>query len=107
MLPLKPQLLVSTATALAAWYGQGEPQDTDDADRATADARRPGASLRFVHFAGFWSHFGRETRGSSWPLPRFERLEELQEFAEEHHGLEAIPAAGDVFLLASFEASRP
>lgn len=105
MLSLEPQLLVSTATALAAWCGHREPQE-NEADRATTDASRTVASLRFLHFAGFWSHFAPATRCSSWPLPRCERLEDLADVAQQHGGLESTPAPGDVFLLASFGGDR-
>jgi hypothetical protein len=101
MLPLKPQFLVSAATALAAWNGQREPQDAED-DRATTDASRTVASVRFVHFAGFWSHFTPETNCSSWPFTGAEGIEGLADLAEQHGGLESTPAPGDVFLLASF-----
>jgi hypothetical protein len=105
MLPLTPRLLVSTATALATWERLRRPEDAEN-DRAKADADRALASLRFVHFAGFWSHFSHEIGCSSWPLPRSERIEELAEFAEQRRGLAPKPLAGDVFLLASFKADR-
>lgn len=105
MLPLKPELLASTATALAAWYGQQEPQHTDE-DRATPKARQATASLRFVHFAGFWSHFAPHSSCSSWPLPAAEGLEELAQIAEQQGAMEPAPVVGDVFLLASYDARR-
>jgi hypothetical protein len=105
MLPLTPQLLVSSAITLAAReYHRKTPEPIDD--RVVADAARGDASLRFVHLAGFWSHFAPERRCSSWPLPCSKRLEELTEFAEEHGGLSPRPTAGDVFLLGSSSADR-
>ena len=105
MLPLKPELLVSTATALASWEYQRNAPNTEQ-DRALADAKRGEASLRFVHFVGFWSHFDHHTGFSSWPVTRSQRLTGLADFVEQHHRLESSPAAGDVFLLASFRGHR-
>jgi hypothetical protein len=105
MLPLTPRLLVSTATALATWDFPRRPQD-GEGDRAKTDAAGTLASLRLVHFAGFWSHFSHDIGCSSWPLPRSERIEALTEFAERQRGLVARPLAGDVFFLASFKGDR-
>src|SRR5436305_7726375 len=99
MLPLTPQLHVSTATALGAWDDR-RVHDTDD-DRAIADCSRGDNSLGFVHFAGFWSHIARDIKCSSWPLLQCERLEEVAALAEEHEELAPTPLAGDLFLLAS------
>ena len=105
MLSLEPKLSVSTATALAAWYGHRESQDVGD-DRSTPNTKHTAASLRFVHFAGFWSHFAPDSQCSSWPLPLFDDIDGLAGFAEHHGTLEATPAMGDVFLLGSFGADR-
>lgn len=104
MPPLKPHLVASTATALASWEHQQKPKD-DVRDRASVDATRADASLRFVHFAGFWSHFDLEDRTCSWPLPP-EHMEKLAEFAEQRGVLASSPAIGDVFLLASVDRRR-
>ena len=61
MLPLEPELLVATATVLASWEYLRNEQDVEH-DRASADAKRREASLQFIHFAGFWSHYDRESR---------------------------------------------
>ena len=105
MLSLKPELLVSTATALVSWEYQRKALEAEH-DRNSADAKRAEASLRFVHFAGFWSHYGHENHHSSWPLHRSEHIAELTDFAEQHRGRWLTPAAGDVFLLASIRADR-
>ena len=105
MLPLNPELLVSTATALASWEYQRNPRDAE-LDRASADAKRGDASLRFVQFLGFWSHFAHDSRASSWPLPNSNRITELFNFAMEHNGPRLDPVAGDIFLLASFRGCR-
>jgi hypothetical protein len=101
MLPLKPEFLVATAVALASWEFQ---RNTDvEHDRASADAKRRDASLRFVHFAGFWSHYDPESRLSSWPLTRSIGVTDLAGYVEQHHRLESRPATGDVFLLANYD----
>lgn len=94
MLPPTPQLLVSTATTLAAREFHRKAPRVEDR-HARADQTRGDATLRFVHFAGFWSHFAPESQCSSWPLPRVERIEELAGLVERHRGLESIRAAGD------------
>jgi hypothetical protein len=98
-----PHLLVSTATALASWELHRNAQDAD-VDRMIGDPARSIASLGFVHFAGFWSHFAPDVGCSSWTLPECKRVEEIVEFAEERGGVVARPMAGDVFLLASSRA---
>jgi hypothetical protein len=104
MLPLKPEPLVATAIALASWEYQ---RNTDvEHDRASADAKRRDASLRFVHFAGFWSHYDPESRLSSWPLSRSIGITDLAGYVEQHHRLESRPAKGDVFLLANYDGTR-
>jgi hypothetical protein len=105
MLPLTPRLLVSTATAFASCEYQRTPPDADD-DRASANAKRRHATLRFVHFAGFWSHFALDRGCSSWPLPQSAGFDELTRFARRHEGLAASPALGDVFLLSSAKGDR-
>lgn len=105
MQPLKPELLVSTATALASWEYQRKAAEAEH-DRALADAKRGDASLRFVHFAGFWSHFDHGIRLSSWPLTRSAGVTTLSDVVEQNHGLESSPTAGDVFLLASHRRNR-
>ena len=105
MPPLKPHLIASTATALASWEHQQKAKDADD-DRASVDATRADASLRFVHFAGFWSHFDPDDRCSSWPLPPSEHMQTLAEFAVQHGVVASSPAIGDVFLLASIDGGR-
>jgi hypothetical protein len=105
MLPLKPELLVSTATALASWEYQRNTKDAE-LDRASADAKRGDATLRFVQFLGFWSHFAHDSHCSSWPLPHSNRITELVNFAMEHNGLGLEPVAGDIFLLSSFRRCR-
>jgi hypothetical protein len=104
-MPLKSELLVSTATALASWEYQRKTSEAEE-DRVLADAKRGDASLRFVHFAGLWSQFDYGSRSSSWPLTPSLRLTELADFVEQHHRFESTPAAGDVFLLASFRGHR-
>ena len=105
MPPLKPHLVASMAAALASWEHQQKAKDTDD-DRASIDTTRADASLRFVHFVGFWSHFDPDRRCSSWPLPPSEYMHTLAEFAEQHGVIASSPAIGDVFLLASIDRSR-
>jgi hypothetical protein len=105
MPPLKSHVVASTATALASWEHQQIPKDVED-DRASVDMTRVGASLRFVHFAGFWSHFDIDDRASSWPLPPSEQMEQLAEFAAQHGVIASSPAIGDVFLLASLDGQR-
>lgn len=104
MLPLTPQLLVSTATALGAWDDR-RVRDTDDG-RPNADPTRADASLGFVHFAGFWSHIARGINYSSWPLLQCEHLEDVAQLADEYEAMAPAPLAGDVFLLASASAGR-
>ena len=103
MLPRIPHLLVSTATALASWELHRNAQDPD-VDRKITEPARSEASLAFVHFAGFWSHFASERGYSSWTLPECKHIEEIAEFAEDQGGIVARPLAGDVFLLASSRA---
>lgn len=103
MLPRMPHLLVSTATALASWELHRNAQQPD-IDRAITEPVRSDASLGFVHFAGFWSHYAPDFGCSSWTLPECKRVEEIAEFAEEQGGIVASPMAGDVFLLASSRA---
>jgi hypothetical protein len=105
MLPLTPQFLVSTATAFASCEYQRNPEDAEQ-DRSEADATRGDASLRFVNFAGFWSHFTHLGRCSSWPLPASERIEDLVAFAERSSGVAPTPGVGDVFVLASIDGGR-
>jgi hypothetical protein len=105
MLPLMPQLLVSTATALASWERHRNATNPDG-DRASDSTTRGDASLRFVHFAGFWSHLAHDIGCSSWPVPQCTHIEDLVEFAEDHGALAANPLAGDVFLLGSVDANR-
>src|SRR4051812_15926414 len=105
MLPRMPHLLVSTATALASWELHRNAQDPD-IDRTITDLARSDASLGFVHFAGFWSHFAPDMGCSSWTLPECRCVEEIAEFAEEQSGIVATPMAGDIFLLASSRADR-
>jgi len=104
MLPLKPEPVVATAIAVASWEYQ---RNTDvEHDRASADAKRRDASLRFVHFVGFWSHYDPESRLSSWPLSRSIGITDLAGYVEQHHRLESRPAKGDVFLLANYDGTR-
>lgn len=105
MLPLKPEALVTTAIALASWEYQRNTQDVEH-DRASADAKHRDASLRFVHFAGFWSYYDYETRLSSWPLTRSTGITGLADYVEQHHRLQSRPVAGDVFLLANFAGTK-
>ncbi|MFL5614794.1 MAG: hypothetical protein ACJ796_14120 [Gemmatimonadaceae bacterium] len=105
MLPLTPRLLVSTATALASGEYHETPPDPDG-NRAHADAECADASLRFVHFAGFWSHFALERGCSSWPLPQSEGFEELIRLARQQQALAPTPSLGDVFLLSSAAGDR-
>src|SRR6185437_13737199 len=58
------------------------------------------ASLSFVQFVGFWSHYMPGRQYSSWPLPWPIDIEDLPAFAEQERGLAESPEAGDVFLLA-------
>lgn len=105
MLPPTPQLLVSTATTLAAREFHRKAPRVEDR-HARADQTRGDATLRFVHFAGFWSHFVESVGYSSWPLPPSRHIEDLAEFAEAHGGVTPRPVAGDVFLLASVRCDR-
>lgn len=105
MLPLTPRLLVSTATALASCDYHRTPAD-DDNDRTSTVPTRRDASLRFVHFAGFWSHFALDRGCSSWPLPRHMGFEALTRFARRQHALAPSPLVGDVFLLSSAGGER-
>lgn len=105
MLRQMPHLLLSTATALASWELHRNAQDPD-CDRSITEPARSEASLAFVHFAGFWSHFAPDIGCSSWPLPECQRIEDMVEFAEDQGGIVARPLAGDVFLLASSRGDR-
>src|SRR5256885_9284121 len=105
MLPPTPRLVLSTATALASCEYQRTPPEADD-DRASVNATRRDASLRFVHFVGFWSHFALERGSSSWPLPQSQRFEALTRFARQHGILAPSPTLGDVFLLSSASGNR-
>lgn len=99
MLPLTPQLLVSTAIALASWQHQTKAKDAKH-DRVFTDKARRASSLRFVHFLGFWSQFGFESGCSSWPLPISETIEALTDLAQRQGVLGSNPLPGDLFLLA-------
>ena len=105
MLRQMPHVLISTATALASWELHRNAQDPD-VDRSITEQARSEASLGFVHFAGFWSHFAPDLGYSSWALPECKRIEEIAEFAEDQGGIVARPLAGDIFLLASSHADR-
>jgi hypothetical protein len=105
MLRQMPHLLVSTATALASWELHRNAQDPD-VDRSITDPAQTEASLGFVHFAGFWSHFTPDIGCSTWTLPECKRLEDIVEFAENQGGVVSSPLAGDVFVLASSRADR-
>jgi len=95
-----PMLLTSTATVLAAQeYPRIEEEIPDE--RESTDAANADASLAFVHFVGFWSHFEPDSRRSTWPLPPSKRVHELADFATCHGTLASSPLAGDVFLLGS------
>lgn len=104
MLTLTPQFLVSTATVLASYERQRKTKDIEGPD-APLDSERAERSLRFVHFAGFWSHYTPERFCSSWPLPLSTEIRGLAEFAAQRGGLAESPRAGDVFLLASVRAA--
>ena len=105
MLPLKPEPLVATGTALASWECQRNAQDVEQ-DRASADAKCRDASLWFVHFAGFLSYYDHKSRLSSWPLTRSTGVTGLADYIEQHYRLESRPSAGDVFLLANFRGDQ-
>ncbi|HEY2374689.1 MAG TPA: hypothetical protein VGH98_01825 [Gemmatimonadaceae bacterium] len=105
MLRQMPHLLLSTATALASWELHRNAQDPD-VDRSISEPARSEASLAFVHFAGFWSHYAPDFGCSSWTLPECKRVENIADFAEEQGGIVASPLAGDVFLLASARGDR-
>lgn len=100
-----PLLLTSSANVLAAQeyprIEQEGPNERESTDAASADA-----SLGFVHFVGFWSHFEPDSRRSTWPLPPSKRVHELADFATCHGTLASSPLAGDVFLLGSPAADR-
>ena len=106
MLVLTPQFLVSTVTTLVPWEQQ---RKTSDGKRrgARIDAKRAAASLRFVQFVGFWSHYAPGRHYSSWPLPSSIDIEELPAFAARERGLAERPEAGDVFLLAPVGGAGP
>jgi hypothetical protein len=106
MLTLTPQLLVSTAIGLATCGPRPLVDDVRDY-RGRADTKRGDASLRFVHFVGFWSHYTPGRACSSWPLPLSTEFADLARFADQHGGLAPNPRDGDVFLLASVRASQP
>ena len=105
MLPFKPEPLVATGIALASWEHERNTPDVEY-DRTSADAKRCDASLRFVHFTGFWSYYDPGSRLSSWPLTRSIGITDLADYVEQHHRLESRPAAGDVFLLAKYDGTR-
>jgi hypothetical protein len=105
MLPLTPQLLVSTAIGLASWEQQRTIKEADD-DRNLGDTALGEASLGFVQFVGFWSHFAADIGCSTWPLPPSAALADLASFAERRCALSPTPLAGDVYLLASVGADR-
>jgi hypothetical protein len=100
MLPLTPQLLVSTAIALAAWQHQTKAKDAEH-DRGSPDATRRVSSLRFVQFVGFWSQFIYESGSSSWPLTGSQTMDGMTQFAVRHGVLASQPCPGDVFLLGA------
>jgi len=99
MLTLMPQLLISTVTALASWERQRQ-IIVPGGSRARKNTDGGLASLRFVQFAGFWSHYMAGRYCSSWPLPPLGGTEELVRFVEEFEGCAPSPRAGDIFLLA-------
>ena len=105
MLLHTPLLLTSTATVLAAQEYPRIEEETPN-ERALPDAASADASLGFVHFVGFWSHYEADSRRSRWPLPPSKRVHELGDFAACHGTLAPSPLAGDVFLLGSPAADR-
>jgi hypothetical protein len=105
MLPLTPWLLVSNAMTLSAFEHRGRRKDADGG-RPSATARGREASLGFVHYVGFWSHFSPSSGCSSWSLPLSVPLDGLTRFVREKSVLAPRPQAGDVFLLGSADGSR-
>jgi len=104
MLLLMPRLLVSAGTTLASCEFEGKPVEADG-DRSLASVTRRDASLRFVHFTGFWSHFALDRGCSSWPIPESKRIGQLPRFARERQALAPSPAVGDIFLLGSAQGN--
>jgi hypothetical protein len=105
MLPLTPWLLVSNAMTLSAFEHSGRRKDADGG-RPSATARGREASLGFVHYVGFWSHFSPSSGCSSWSLPLSVPLDGLTRFVREKSVLAPRPQAGDVFLLGSADGRR-
>ena len=105
MLLLMPRLLVSSGTTLASCEFEGKPVEADD-DRALTSVARRDASLRFVQFTGFWSHYALDRGCSSWPIPESKRMDQLPRFAREGQALSPSPALGDIFLLGSAQGNR-
>jgi len=105
MLPLTPWLLVSNAIMLTALEPRRKPKEAADS-RPSVHARAREASLGFVNFLGFWSHYSPGAGCSSWPLPLAAPIAELTEFAEEQLVVAPRPQTGDVFLLGAVGGSR-
>jgi hypothetical protein len=105
MLPLTPWLLVSNAITITALEPRWKRKDANDG-RAAGTARGREASLGFVHYVGFWSHFSPSSGCSSWSLPLSVPLDELTRFARQNSVLAPRPQPGDVFLLGAADGSR-
>lgn len=100
MLPLTPWLLVSNAITLTGFEHHGKWKDADGG-RASGTVRSREATLGFVHYVGFWSHFSPSSGCSSWSLPLSVPLDELTRFVRRNSVLAPSPQPGDVFLLGS------
>ena len=103
MLPLTPWLLVSNAITVTT-FERGRKRKGVEEIRPAADAGRRAASLSFVNYLGFWSHFAPSSGCSSWPLPLSLAFDELSGFAKEKSALVKRPQPGDIYLLGSPDA---
>lgn len=97
---LSPQSLINTGRALAG-VGITSEQCQWDADtlaRATDAEGPPSWDAKFIHVAGFWSHYNHKTRTSAWPFPTDLTTPELAIVGMRHNVLYQAPRPGDIFL---------
>ena len=112
MIPLSPQLLVSTTLALAGMGAQndesfGVPAPAPD-EPVLGELARPRESwdLKFVQRCGYWSHYDIATRTSSWPIPYGMTPLEMARFGAAAGILHRTPAYGDIFLQYSLDTEQ-
>ncbi|MEP6619420.1 MAG: hypothetical protein ABJE47_08895 [bacterium] len=97
---LSPQSLIITSRALAGVGLTPEEVrwDAKTLERATDAEGPPSWDARFIHVAGFWSHYNHKSRTSAWPFPTDLTTPELGMFGMHHNVLYQEPMAGDIFL---------